>query len=74
MIVRNYQTQHRPYIAPVPAAPVKLPRAQSHWRDHEVAMLDEMLGRGLTYAQIARKMPWRTRCSIIGFDWRRRNA
>lgn len=43
------------------------------WRPDEIAALAEYRRRGLTFGQIARKMPGRSRAAILGYDWRRRN-
>lgn len=76
MIVRTHQSEvRRRFIAAQPA-PVVVPveRRCTHWRAHEIETLDRMLAEGKTFSQIARKIPGRTRCAIIGYDWRRRQG
>lgn len=50
------------------------PVAVKRWSDDEIATLDDLRARGLSYTQIARKLPARSRCAVVGFDWRRRQA
>lgn len=81
MILRNYQTKtrqiviQRPKPKPVPVVPV-VPVAQrcSHWKAHEVETLDRMLAEGKSRAQIAKRLPGRTRNAVIGYLWRRRQV
>lgn len=75
MIVRTYQTEVRfqqRKAAPVaePTAPV---RVQRWWTPEEIETLDRFRAAGMSFGRIARKMN-RTRNSLIGFDWRRRQA
>lgn len=44
------------------------------WSDVEIAKLDAYLAAGLTFGQIALRMPGRTRNAIIAYDWRRRRS
>lgn len=75
MILRNYQTKtrqiviRRPKPKQAPVVPVAL--RGSHWKAHEVETLDRMLAEGKSRAQIARRLPGRTRNAVIGYLWRR---
>lgn len=73
MIVRTYQSEVRRNRDAAPVPGVERPeRVQRRWDSDSIATLDRYLTQPLTFGQIARKMN-RTRNSIIGFDWRRRN-
>lgn len=73
MIVRTYQSEIR-RLQPKPLpAPIKAPRVQRRWTDDEIQRLDEMRAANMSFGRIAKKLG-RTRNSLIGFDWRRRQA
>lgn len=75
MILRNYQTKARQIVVPhpkpkpVPVVPVAAYR--THWKVHEVETVDRMLAEGKSRAQIAKRLPGRSRNAVIGFLWRR---
>lgn len=75
MILRNYQTTTRQIVVPRPKpAPVHIvpvARRCSHWKAHEIETLDRMLAEGKSRAQIAKRLPGRTRNAVIGYLWRR---
>lgn len=76
MIVRTHQSEVRRRF-PQPTTPVaqKQMPARSHrrWSGDEIRTLDEHLSEGWSFSAIAKKLG-RTRNSLIGFDWRRRQG
>lgn len=71
--MRNYETKVpqavEPRPAPKPVAPVA--RRFTHWKAQEIETLERMLAEGKSRAQIARRLPGRTRNAVIGYLWRR---
>ena len=72
MIVRNHQSEvRRLFPQPQPAPTPKPIRVQRPWSDDEIQTLDHLRAQNLPFSRIAKQLG-RTRNSLIGFDWRRR--
>lgn len=71
MIVRTYQTEVSRSRLPRPKPPAAPRHVHKAWTEQCVAALDDCIACGFTLSQAARKLN-RTRNSVIGFDWRRR--
>lgn len=74
MIVRTYHSEvRRQFPKPQPAPAQRPIRVQRPWSDDEIQMLDQLRAQNMPFSRIAKQLG-RTRNSLIGFDWRRRQG
>ena len=74
MIVRTYHSEvRRLRTDPVPVQRRAPTNVRGTWSPDEARTLDTLLTDGWSYSGIARKLG-RSRSSVAGLDWRRRQA
>lgn len=74
MIVRNHQSEvRRLFPKPQPELTPRPIRVQRPWSDDEIQTLDQLRAQNMPFSWIAKQLG-RSRNSLIGFDWRRRQA
>ena len=72
MIVRTYHSEvRRPRFIPIPPAVREPKNVTGPWTVAEITTLDRLLAEGASYSAIGKKLG-RSRESVAGFDWRRR--
>lgn len=72
MIIRTHQSEvRRRFAQPQPTPGPRPIRVQRPWSDDEIQTLDQMRAQNMPFSRIAKQLG-RSRNSLIGFDWRRR--